>query len=81
MIFAGSEFGVVLLSTVRSRDLEEMMTAGGERRETDSGWRRETLGFITDRHQICVGITRCKYGLLIVGKKTTTGTLNLLSVY
>ena len=51
-----------------------VITADGERRETDSGWRREVLGFITNRHQICVGITRCKYGLLIVGKKCTAHT-------
>ncbi len=36
--------------------------------KADFGWIKANLGFITDRHQICVGITRCKYGLVIVGK-------------
>ena len=26
------------------------------------------LGFVTDPHQICVGITRAKFGLIIVGE-------------
>jgi len=36
--------------------------------QADRAWIREHLGFITDRHQICVGITRAKHGLVIVGK-------------
>ncbi len=71
-LHVGSEFGIVLLSTVRSQPLAKLpiattYTKSGER-NVDLGWRRENLGFITDRHQICVGITRCKYGLIIVGK-------------
>jgi len=67
-ISTGSEYGIVLLSTVRSRQLEEITVHGGEKKHADIGWKRANLGFITDRHQICVGITRCKYGLVIVGK-------------
>ena len=34
----------------------------------DRGWLSEHLGFLTDKHIINVGITRCQYGLVIVGK-------------
>ena len=64
----GSEFGIVLLSTVRSKKIEDITTGDGRRMMADFGWIKANLGFITDRHQICVGITRCKYGLVIVGK-------------
>ncbi len=64
----GSEYGIVVLSMVRSQPIDSITTSGGRRREADIGWRRSNLGFITDRHQICVGITRCKYGLIIVGE-------------
>ena len=36
--------------------------------QADRTWIREHLGFITDHHQICVGITRAKHGLVIVGE-------------
>ena len=36
--------------------------------QPDRQWIRDHLGFITDRHQICVGITRAKHGLVIVGE-------------
>ena len=58
----------MLLSTVRSRSLKDITTMEGEKKRADFGWIRANLGFITDRHQICVGITRCKYGLVIVGE-------------
>lgn len=64
----GSEFGIVLLSTVRSKNIGDITTEDGRRMNADFGWIKANLGFITDRHQICVGITRCKYGLVIVGK-------------
>lgn len=35
---------------------------------SDREWIKDHLGFITDRHQICVGITRAKHGLVIVGE-------------
>lgn len=34
----------------------------------DRSWSMEHLGFVTDPHQICVGITRSKFGLIIVGE-------------
>ena len=40
----------------------------GKKKMADIGWRNATLGFVSDRHHICVGITRCKYGMVIVGK-------------
>ena len=64
----GSEYGIVLLSTVRSKKLEDIRTSEGGKKKADIGWIRANLGFITDKHQICVAITRCKYGLVIVGK-------------
>ena len=70
----GSEYGIVLLSTVRSKPLKEIITDGVNndgRKNADIGWLRKNLGFIADSHQICVGITRCKYGLVIVGKKVS----------
>ena len=34
----------------------------------DRSWSMEHLGFVTDPHQICVGITRSRFGLIIVGE-------------
>ena len=66
--YAGSEFDVVLLSTVRSKPFDAICSSSGDRFSADIGWLRANLGFITDRHQINVGITRSKYGLIIVGE-------------
>ena len=63
MQFTGSEYGIVLLSTVRSRQIAE------DGNEADIDWIRKNLGFVADSHRICVGITRSKYGLVIVGKQ------------
>ena len=65
--YTGSEYGIVLLSTVRSKPVHEIKI-GDDRKNADIGWIMKNLGFVTDSHQICVGITRCKYGLVIVGK-------------
>ena len=35
--------------------------------QPDHRWLREHLGFLTDPHEINVGITRAKYGLIIIG--------------
>ena len=59
----GSEYGIVLLSTVRSRHMSQ---DSGD--TADIAWIRKNLGFVTDPHRICVGITRSKYGLVIVGE-------------
>ena len=58
-LISGSEYGIVLLSTVRSRQITE---------DGDEVDIRKILGFVADPHRICVGITRSKYGLVIVGK-------------
>ncbi len=62
---AGDEYGYVILSTVRSQPLEEIRNKHYV--QPDRSWMMENLGFITDRHQINVGITRSKYGLIITG--------------
>ena len=59
----GTEYGIVLLSTVRSRRM-----SADSSEAADEGWIRKHLGFVADHHRICVGITRCKYGLVIVGE-------------
>ena len=67
----GSEYGIVLLSIVRSKPVHELRLGGEggeEKKNADIGWIMKNLGFVRDSHQICVGITRCKYGLVIVGK-------------
>lgn len=71
-LLTGSESGIVLLSTVRSKPRDEIRLLDGssERKNADIGWIRRNLGFVTDRHQICVGLTRCKYGLVIIGEET-----------
>ena len=66
ILTAGDEYGYVILSTVRSQPLEEIKNEAYM--EHDRLWMKENLGFITDEHQICVGITRSKYGLVITGK-------------
>ena len=46
------------LAEIRNEDLVQ----------PDRSWLLENLGFLIDKHQINVGITRSKYGLIIVGK-------------
>ena len=67
---AGSEFGVVVLSTVRTQPVKDIKNK--DIVQADRQWIREKLGFVTDEHQICVGITRSKYGLVIVGELFTS---------
>ena len=62
----GSEFDFVIFSTVRS--MPHRIIENEKAVQPDRAWIREHLGFITDRHQICVGITRAKHGLVIVGE-------------
>ena len=64
--FLGNECGIVLLSTVRSLPLKDIEDP--EALIPDRGWLSENLGFLTDKHIINVGINRCQYGLVIVGK-------------
>ena len=64
----GDEYGIVILSTVRSRPREEIKNS--QLVLADKEWLSEHLGFITDKHKINVGITRSKYGLVIIGEHT-----------
>jgi len=66
IFFVGSEFDFVIFSTVRSMPHQTIKSKAAV--QVDRAWIREHLGFITDRHQICVGITRAKHGLVIVGE-------------
>ena len=63
---SGSEFKIVILSTVRSQPTKDIENE--EVVQADRHWMLENLGFITDEHQICVGITRSRLGLVIVGE-------------
>ena len=44
------------------------MMTGGEGETADIDWIRKNLGFVADSHRICVGITRSKFGLVILGE-------------
>ena len=66
MFGIGSEYDFVIFSTVRS--LPRRTISNRAAVQPDRAWIRDNLGFITDRHQICVGITRAKHGLVIVGE-------------
>ena len=66
MFDIGSEYDFVIFSTVRSLPRHEISNRAAV--QPDRAWIRDNLGFITDRHQICVGITRAKHGLVIVGE-------------
>ena len=65
--FTGDEYGIVILSTVRSQPLNEI--SNEDHVQADRSWQLEHLGFLTDQHEINVGITRSKYGLIILGKQ------------
>jgi len=62
----GDEYGFVILSVVRSKPLQYVQHP--EYISPDQYWIVENLGFVTNRHQINVGITRSKYGQIIIGK-------------
>ena len=62
----GSEYEFVIFSTVRS--MPRRIIKNKAAIQPDRAWIMENLGFVTDRHQICVGITRARHGLIIVGK-------------
>ncbi|XP_074144959.1 LOW QUALITY PROTEIN: 3'-5' exoribonuclease HELZ2 [Sminthopsis crassicaudata] len=57
----GSEWRYVILSTVRSCSLSEI-----DGKPTKS-WLKKHLGFVSDPHQVNVGITRAQEGLCIIG--------------
>ena len=58
----GDEYDIVILSLVRSLPEDECDVS-----VCDLRWLRENLGFVTDCHQICVALSRARYGLAIVG--------------
>ena len=62
----GSEYDFVIFSTVRSMPRHIIRNKAAI--QPDRSWLREHLGFITDRHQICVGLTCARHGLIIVGE-------------
>ena len=51
---------------MRSLPLDEIRNE--DRVQPDRSWLLENLGFLTSKHEINVGITRSKFGLIIVGK-------------
>ena len=59
--FSGSEWDYVILSLVRSLRKDDIDP------EPSPQWRREHLGFLTDEHQMNVGLTRARRGLCIIG--------------
>ena len=59
--FSGSEWDYVILSLVRSLGKDEIDA------EPSLYWLREHLGFLTDEHQMNVGLTRARKGLCIIG--------------
>uniref|UniRef100_A0A1X7T0H0 DNA2/NAM7 helicase-like C-terminal domain-containing protein n=1 Tax=Amphimedon queenslandica TaxID=400682 RepID=A0A1X7T0H0_AMPQE len=61
----GDEYDIVILTTVRSQEVSEIRYK--QYVQPDRQWLNENLGFLTDDHQINVGITRARYGLIIIG--------------
>lgn len=69
----GSEWDYVIISLVRSLKKDEIDP------EPTQSWLREHLGFLTDEHQMNVGLTRARRGLCIIGKKYSTLSLSRLA--
>lgn len=62
VILIGGEWDYIIFSLVRSLPdfrIEKCPTLG---------WCSQNLGFITDKHQINVALTRAKKGLFLIGK-------------
>ncbi|XP_051562534.1 helicase with zinc finger domain 2-like [Myxocyprinus asiaticus] len=59
----GSEWKYIILSTVRSCPKSEIET------QPTKSWITNRLGFIVDRNQVNVGITRAQEGLCIIGNE------------
>jgi superfamily I DNA and/or RNA helicase len=62
-LLIGSEKNYVILSLVRSLPEKEI------EKDPPKSWLRENLGFLTDKHQMNVALTRAKRGLFIIGKR------------
>ena len=56
----------MILSTVRTLPYEEIKNE--KLIQADHRWLRENLGFLIDEHQMNVGITRAKHGLIVIGE-------------
>ena len=66
LISIGDEYDYLILTTVRSQPMQEIRNR--HLVLPDNIWLKQHLGFLTDTHQINVGITRAKHGLIIVGE-------------
>ena len=76
IIATGGEWDYVIFSLVRS--LPEYKIEGNP----TMGWCKQNMGFITDKHQINVALTRARKGLIIVGAYSwTTLTIQLIICY
>jgi len=64
----GAEWQYVLLSTVRSLSNAEI------EQNPSMAWKGKHLGFITDKNQMNVALTRAQKGLIILGNKTLLRT-------
>ncbi|WAR23847.1 HELZ2-like protein [Mya arenaria] len=59
----GGEWDYVIFSTVRSLPHYKI------EKSPTLGWCKQSLGFITDRNQVNVALTRARKGLIIIGNK------------
>ena len=75
----GDEYDIVILTTVRSQKLSEI--SHKKYIQPDRRWLTENLGFLTDDHQINVGITRARYGLIIIGKTVRASLSCFMCIY
>ena len=66
LFLTGDEYDYLIMTTVRSQPVQDIKNPLLV--QPDNTWLREHLGFLTDTHQINVGITRAKHGLIIVGE-------------
>ena len=66
VLVVGGEWDYVIMSTVRSLPSYKIEP------NPTHGWCRHHLGFITDRNQVNVALTRARKGLIIVGEFTAS---------
>ena len=56
----------MILSLVRSKPKYEI------ERAPSIGWCKRNMGFIIDKHQMNVALTRARLGLIVIGEHSTT---------